>query len=110
MNTPTRMELHRRVRLSEAIVAADGLADSAGKTVQIVHGADHSGCHERVLKMQNWQELQSTVLNLDDVFRGGEGSNPDLQDGDVVFVSTAALVYVVGNVAKPQSLVLKRYN
>lgn len=101
VRTPTRLELHRRVRLSEALAAAGGLTDYAGRTVQIVHRAGDSGCRELSLKSD------SQTLNLDDVPRGSENSDPELQRGDVVLVSEADRVYVVGNVVKPQALILK---
>lgn len=106
VRTPTRVEMRRRVRLSELIIPAGGFTNGAGSTVKIIHRPEVA-CREITPNELNDKAVDSRVLKLEDVIRGDEESNLDLQPGDVVLVQEADFEYVVGNIMKPQSLVLK---
>jgi polysaccharide export outer membrane protein len=74
-------------RLFDMISAASGLSPSAGAVVNIYHRNDPATPHPVALD-RNGAE-------------GGVDGNPELVAGDVVQVTRAGLVYVVGDVIRP---------
>lgn len=74
-------------RLFDMISAASGLSPTAGGVVNIYHRNDPATPHPVALD-RNGAE-------------GGVDGNPELAPGDVVQVSRAGLVYVVGDVIRP---------
>jgi polysaccharide biosynthesis/export protein len=71
-------------RLFDLISAAGGLTDKAGRAVTIEHRGDPE--HKTVLKLS---------ANLAD---DSASSNVELRPGDLVYVSRAGIIYVVGDV------------
>jgi polysaccharide export outer membrane protein len=107
VRTPSRFQLQRRVRLLELLSFAGGPSDSAGRNIQIVHTAPVSLC-EAV--QPDAEQATLNVLDdykLSDTLRGDEGANPFVRPGDVISVSEAEQVYVVGNVVRPSTLTLR---
>lgn len=101
---PSRFQLTRRVRLLELLTFAGGLADNAGRTVQIVHTGAGSSC--------DVMEENAATSGLDhyvlrETLMGAEQSNPFVQPGDVISVPEAEQVFVVGNVIRPSAIALK---
>jgi len=74
-------------RLLDLISAASGLSSSAGRLVNIFHSGDPKTAHPVVL------DPSGTDTASD--------HNPELSPGDIVQVSRAGLVYVVGDVIRP---------
>jgi polysaccharide export outer membrane protein len=74
-------------RLLDLISAASGLSPSAGRLVNIFHQSDPKTPHPVVL------DPSGTDTASD--------HNPELSPGDIVQVSRAGLVYVVGDVIRP---------
>jgi polysaccharide export outer membrane protein len=74
-------------RLFDMISAASGLSTAAGGLVNIYHRNDPATPHPVAL------DRNGTA--------GGVEGNPELAPGDVVQVSRAGLVYVVGDVIRP---------
>jgi polysaccharide export outer membrane protein len=108
VRTPSRFQLHRRVRLLELLSFAGGPSDTAGRNIQIVHTAPVSLCEAAAQP----EAEQATLNVLDDyklseTLRGDERANPFVRPGDVISVSEAELIYVVGNVVRPSTLPLR---
>jgi len=109
---PARFALGKTVRLSELIARAGGLAEAAGETVQVVHSTMCSCSLELVTKNTqpgtDGSKLYDPfkVYYLDEL-KNGNDFDPTIQPGDVVIVQEAPVVYVVGNVMKPQRLYLR---
>lgn len=103
VNLRARFELRRRVRLFELLAYAGGPTDSAGQTVRVEHSA--SACEKTTPAGSAIRPAE--VYKLTDVSSGDEKFNPYLQGGDVVNVTVAETVYVVGNVVTPQGIRLK---
>jgi len=78
-------------RLLDLISAASGLTSSSGGLVNIVHRD---------------QPDKALMVTLDFSQAGGLERNPDLLPGDIVEVSRAGLVYVVGDVNRPGGFTL----
>ena len=74
-------------RLLDLISAASGLSSNAGRLVNIFHSGDPKTPHPVVL------DPSGTDTASD--------HNPELSPGDIVQVSRAGLVYVVGDVIRP---------
>lgn len=120
--------------LLEVLSLAEGLADDAGETVIILRGAalsqdsdpatDHPALADRPPSgPQNGGEPQSVSpalngspsspenavqVNLKDLLEStNSGNNPMVHPGDIVKVTRAGVVYVIGEVRKPGGFALK---
>jgi protein involved in polysaccharide export with SLBB domain len=101
VKSPGRLELTRRVRLAEALVAAGGITDQASSTVQIIKTG--STCFQgKTIEASTFQ--QPAVINLADIRIKDERSNPDLEAGDVVIVIGLDPIYVAGDVVNPRAI------
>lgn len=113
--SPTRLELNRPVRLSEAIELAGGFHSSASADVEVVHG-------QRLSCYQETRELAPACLDClppsgpfheihsfkrSTLVGENDNTNPYLRNGDIVVVADLPKVYIAGNVAQPQALVFK---
>jgi polysaccharide export outer membrane protein len=79
-------------RLFDMISAAGGYSPRAGTTVTITHRGD--------------PDNPQTVQISNDPIRS-QFSNVEIQPGDTIFVSQAAIVYVVGDVSKPSGFAMQ---
>lgn len=87
-----RVDANRRMRLTEVLAMAGGPTHRVGKTVRIVHSCDKPGIPTGSVD----------EYNLIDALRGRENGNPYVAPGDIVVVSGADLVAVIGNVRKTE--------
>jgi polysaccharide export outer membrane protein len=101
---PSRFQLTRRVRLLELLTFAGGLTDKAGRSVQVVHTGTGISCDSQSENVAT-SGLDNYVLSA--TLKGDELSNPFLQPGDVISVSEADQIFVVGNVIRPSAIALK---
>jgi polysaccharide export outer membrane protein len=107
VRTPGRFELQRSVRLNELIASAGGVAESAGKVVQLTHMRSAEGCPNSDVDRTQSPDKILDLFPLVEVLKGEEKSNPYLQAGDIVVVPEMDLVYVIGSVVNPQAIYLK---
>lgn len=82
-------------RLYDLISAAGGLTDKAGRTVTIEHRGDPN----------QKEEVQLTQNLADDT-----KNNVEVFPGDMIIISRAGIVYVVGDVAKPSGFLIEDTN
>ncbi|MGC9964486.1 MAG: polysaccharide biosynthesis/export family protein [Syntrophobacteraceae bacterium] len=86
-----------RLSLFEAMAAGEGLADTAGKMVQVRRGTRDS------------DRPSTFLIDLDELTRGGgEKLNIEIKSGDVIYVPEAGMVYVDGAVRKPGNYPIKK--
>jgi polysaccharide export outer membrane protein len=88
----------------EMISLAEGLSDTAGDTVLIMRGTEFSGlgASEQV------QQGKIEQVNLKELMESKDSAlNVLVYPGDIVKVTSAEVVYVVGEVRKPGGFVLK---
>ena len=102
---PGNFQLQRRVRLRELLSLAGGPAANSGRSIQIIHDNTTLQCGP---PDQNQFDTGVTSLDLPSVLAGAGNTNPYLRPGDLVHVPEADQVFVVGNVYKPSSLLLKQ--
>jgi protein involved in polysaccharide export with SLBB domain len=93
--------LRRRVRLSELLRLASGFTEQAGETIRVEHAISASTCDEPDAGSSDASSSNFEIVNLVDILRGDEKSDPYLRPGDAVTVSHAGRVRVNGNVARP---------
>jgi polysaccharide export outer membrane protein len=109
VRAPSRFQLQRRVRLLELLTFVNGPADNAGRTVQVVHTGPRVACANSATTRDNDSETAAGAIDsylLSDTLRGDDKANPYVQPGDVVSISVADQVYVIGNVVRPAAIAL----
>jgi polysaccharide export outer membrane protein len=86
-----------RQNLFEAMALGEGLADTAGKMVQVRRGGRDS------------DRPGTLLIDLDELARGGgEELNIEIKSGDVIYVPEAGMIYVDGAVRKPGNYPIKK--
>ena len=99
VRTPSRFDAPQRLRLLEVLTRGGGPNEQAGKIVRIVHPCNCSPCDNPESKTNDVNDYL-----LVDVLRGGKNRNPYVVPGDIVMVSEADSVFVLGNVTKLRSI------
>jgi polysaccharide export outer membrane protein len=108
VNSPGQFRLQRQVRLLELLAFANGPAERAGRTVQIIHTTDPSIC-QKAPTLKPDDEVASTFVSykLRDTLEGEDGANPYVRPGDIISVPDADQIYVIGNVFQPRAIPLR---
>ena len=110
VRVPSRFQLQRRVRLLELLTFANGPADNAGMTIQVVHTEPSMACtatapdddpnsNTSLANQIDYYKLADTMMNQ-------EHANPYVMPGDVISIAPADQVYVIGNVIRPSTIAL----
>jgi len=87
---PTVYSLEKETRLLDVLATGGGLAPNAGNTITVVHQGQSAG------------SAKSQTIDLAALLKGKDPSlNVEVHNGDVIDVSTAPIIYVVGAVNKP---------
>lgn len=109
VKSPARFELRRRIRLAEALVAVGGITDRAASTVKIIKSGATCFQDKRIdqVKTSNSASEQPAVVNIADIPRGDQKSNPYLEAGDIVIVTELDPIYVAGSVVNPRAIYSK---
>lgn len=100
VNKPAVYPLERKSTVLDAVSMAGGALPGAGHTVTIVRG--------RASAESTGTEVGSVqIIDMSRLVEGGDMSaNVQVQNGDVINVSAADVVYVVGAVVKPGGFVM----
>ncbi|MDX6385620.1 MAG: polysaccharide biosynthesis/export protein [Blastocatellia bacterium] len=110
VRSPSRFQLQRRVRLLELLTFVNGPTENAGRTIQVVHMGPLTSCRTQAKAEEkpstDSEDLQIEYYKLNDTLKGEEKGNPYVQAGDVISISVADQVYVIGNVVRPTSIAL----
>ncbi|WP_293776198.1 polysaccharide export protein EpsE [uncultured Oxalicibacterium sp.] len=90
VNKPGRFPVDGKRSLTDILAMAGGLNEDADDRITLVRTRDGKTTREQI--------------NLADIMQAdGNGSNPDLLPGDVIYVSRAPRFYIYGEVQKPGS-------
>ena len=111
VKTPTRFRLKRPVRLTELLVLAGGLTDDVSGEISVyrprnlnclptVSGAKSDGDKTSAGRQDNGS--QTTTIKISDLLSGGAAANIQILSGDMIDVSRAVPVYVIGAVNSPR--------
>lgn len=112
VRTPAQVMLMRKVTLMEVISFSGGPTEEAGGNVRIFR-TQPPICTEDY-EDSNWKpdttdpaDVPSKMFTLSSVKLGKDSSNPVIYPGDVILVEKASPVYVTGEVANPQAVLIK---
>lgn len=98
----------KTVRLNEMIAASGGFTEKAAGTIQILH-TEPVMCPEAGKEAEslpvNPSAIPFQVVKIADLQKGV--ANPVIRSGDIVLVTEAEPVYVVGSVVSPGSIMLR---
>ncbi|MGI9104980.1 MAG: polysaccharide biosynthesis/export family protein [Pyrinomonadaceae bacterium] len=107
---PGRFQLQRRIRLLELLSFAGGATERAGRNIQVVHSAPLSACEATSgdeKREAASEESEVSSFKLSETLLGDSSANPYVRPGDIVTITEAEQVYVVGNVLRPAMIPLK---
>ena len=107
VKAPSRLELRRKIRLSEAIIIAGGLTPNAGPTIEI--RPTGTGCPPESLSGETSSPIspRGRFFQTADVQRDDEIRNPYLEAGDLVVVGQLESVFIIGAIVHPQEMFLE---
>jgi polysaccharide biosynthesis/export protein len=109
-------ELTGRLRLADALGLAEGLSDDADHVVYLIRrvpagtvarAQGNGGAGAPAASETGETEEVMTAINLDEVAKGSDELNVQLEAGDVIQVPRAGSIYVGGSVSRPGSIPLK---
>lgn len=114
VRSPSRFELQRLVRLAEGIEMAGGPNDKASETIHVIHGPAFKCGQLQIQVGSGCIDCRQTIpplppmnfYKLSELHGDDEKVNPYLQPGDIVVIQEQPVVYVVGNVMRPQAVVV----
>jgi len=102
VSKPGPYPLQRQTTLLEALSAAGGPTPEAGFEVVVTHAADQQALPSGTSKVSAAAHGQPAMrVSLEQLMAGGVPQRITLQDGDVVYVPTAAFVYLSGEIQRP---------
>ena len=112
VRNPTRVQMHRRVRLNELMAVSGGFTDRASGTIQIVH-TEPLMCpgpgEEKDARPIDWTNNPLQVIKISDLTRNKVESNPIVRPGDYILVTEAEPIYITGSVVAPQAIPKKEH-
>jgi polysaccharide export outer membrane protein len=97
---PMRVFMQRRVKLNEAIAAAQGFTERATGTIQILH-TEPVMCPQPGEEADAENKVPLEIVKIADLKAGKPQGNPVLRPGDYVLVTEAEPVYVTGSIVNP---------
>ncbi|MCP9495113.1 MAG: SLBB domain-containing protein [Pyrinomonadaceae bacterium MAG19_C2-C3] len=129
VQTPTRFEMYRRVRLLELISYSGGVTERANGTIRVFHTPQSFVCdaEEKSFGIPSVDsdsdstatgatttdtsfdptQVRFDEYRIEDLKRGIEAANPYIRPGDIVKVEEAEPVYITGAVVQPQGVFLR---
>ena len=113
VRSPHRFQIKRPVHLNELIVLSGGITDRSSGEISIFRPANLS-CTEapknndgEFLKASRAGGAERINVKISDILRGDSAANPRILSGDIITVSEALPVYVIGGVNAPQQIALR---
>jgi polysaccharide export outer membrane protein len=120
VKTPQRFQIKRPVFLNELLIVAGGLNDRASGEIRIFRpqglncqsenersaadtGAAGEG-REKFIKASQGNGPETLNIRISDLLRGDKQANPQILSGDIITVTEAPPIYVIGGVNTPKQL------
>lgn len=107
---PTRIQMHRKVRLNEFMAASGGFTERAAGTIQILH-TEPVMCpgpgEEADAAPIDGTKIPLQIIRIADLRAGKLEANPIIRPGDYILVTEAEPVYIMGSVVSPQGLYMR---
>lgn len=113
VRSPQRFQIKRAVYLNELLVLSGGITDRSSGEIMIFRPGNLS-CSEpkrttdgEFVKASQPGGAETINVKIGDILRGDAAANPRILSGDIVTVSEALPVYVIGGVNSPQQISLR---
>jgi polysaccharide export outer membrane protein len=103
VNSPGRFQSQRRMRLLELLTHAGGVRENAGRTLSVVHAPEDDPCEDPGDASQPTVD----VISISELLAGNPAADQTLRPGDIVVVPQADLVFIAGEVHKPNAYPLR---
>ena len=108
----TRVQMQRKVRLSELMAVSGGFTERASGKIQILH-TEPLMCpgpgEEKEAQPIDWNNNPFQLISISDLRTNKPGANPFIRPGDYVVVTEAEPVYITGSVVSPQGVYMKEH-
>lgn len=101
---PQRFQLNRPASLRELIVMSGGISDDASGEIQIFRPASLSCPQTKSKGTGGGNAIQTVNIAIKDLLSGAVKANPIVASGDLITVSRADVIYVVGGVGAPRQI------
>ena len=118
VRSPSRVQMQRRVRLLDLIATSGGITEAAGGDIQIFHteplmcpepeDADVAAVPVDSYKAAGPADVSYDIYSVRDLKEGKKDANPLIHPGDIIIVTEAKPVYVMGAVRAPQGIYLQQ--
>lgn len=113
VRSPHRFQIRRPVHLNELLILSGGITDRSSGEISIFRPANLS-CTEgtkntsgEFVKASQPGGAERLSVKISDILRGDPTANPRILSGDIVTVSEALPVYVIGGVNSPQQIPIR---
>src|SRR5829696_4869346 len=113
VRSPKRFQIKRRVYLNELLVLSGGITDRSSGEISIFRPANLN-CTEpkkntegEFVKARQSSGAETFNIKIADILRGDARANPEILSGDIVTVSEALPIYVIGGVNSPQQIPMR---
>lgn len=113
VRSPKRFQIKRNVHLNELLVLSGGITDRSSGEISIFRPANLN-CTEskrstegQFVKASQPVGAETFNIKISDILRGDPTANPEILSGDIVTVSEAMPVYIIGGVNVPQQISLR---
>lgn len=107
VNQPGRFRMERRVSLLELLTFAGGVKTESGKVVTLVRQSAEMLCDDTTVVVASGDEHVTEVISLKSLLQGEQAQNRLMRPGDIVIVPNADVIYVAGDVPRPNSFALR---
>ena len=113
VRSPKRFQIKRNVHLNELLVLSGGITDRSSGEISIFRPANLN-CTDpkrrtegQFVKASQPVGAETFNIKISDILRGDPVANPEILSGDIVTVSEAMPVYIIGGVNAPQQISLR---
>jgi protein involved in polysaccharide export with SLBB domain len=113
VRAPQRFQIKRTVYLNELLVLSGGITDRSSGDISIFRPTKlnctetSKNPNEQFVNASQSGGSETMRIKIADILRGEPAANPQILSGDIVTVSEAFPVYVIGGVNSPQQIALR---
>ena len=115
VRSPSRVQMQRKVKLLDLLATSGGVTEAAGGDIQIFHteplmcpdAEDLAAVPVDSYKPSDPTQVGYDIYSLRELKDGKTEANPVVRPGDIVIVTEALPVYIMGAVRSPQGIYLK---
>lgn len=113
VRSPKRFQIKRKVFLNELLVLSGGITDRSSGEIAVFRPANLNCTEPRkntdgeFLKASQPGGAETFNIRIADILRGEQAANPQILSGDIVTVSEALPIYVIGGVNAPQQIPMR---